>query len=64
MDTEQLELSKDSNFWKLIAKRRQEKTITRAELERRLNEKLNDCTGETPVPQLRYKIKQAPPVVN
>jgi antitoxin (DNA-binding transcriptional repressor) of toxin-antitoxin stability system len=36
MDSEQLELSKNSNFWKLIAQRRQEKTISRAELERRL----------------------------
>lgn len=40
MDSEQLELSKDSNFWKLIALRRQEKTISRAELERRLSNEL------------------------
>jgi hypothetical protein len=37
MDSEQLELSKDSNFWKIIALRRQEKTISRAEVERKLS---------------------------
>ena len=37
MDEEQLQLSTSDKFWKLIAKRRGQKTIYRAELERRLD---------------------------
>ncbi len=36
MDEEQLELGSSDEFWKLIAERRKEKTITRAELEERI----------------------------
>ena len=37
MDEDQLQLSTSDQFWKLIAKRRGQKTIDRAELERRLD---------------------------
>lgn len=37
MDREQLELGSSDRFWRLIAKRRTQKTITRAQLEERLN---------------------------
>ena len=36
LDREQLELGSSDRFWRLIEERRREKTITRAELERRL----------------------------
>jgi hypothetical protein len=36
LDREQLELGSSDSFWRLIEARRQEKTLTRAELERRL----------------------------
>jgi len=36
MDEEQLQLSTSNKFWKLMAERRGQKTIGRAELERRL----------------------------
>jgi hypothetical protein len=36
LDREQLELGSSDHFWRLIESRRKEKTITRAELERRL----------------------------
>jgi len=36
LDREQLELGSSDRFWRLIEQRRKEKTITRAELERRL----------------------------
>jgi antitoxin (DNA-binding transcriptional repressor) of toxin-antitoxin stability system len=39
MDIEQLELGSSDKFWTLIEKRRQQKTITRAELEQRLKGK-------------------------
>jgi len=39
MDEEQLQLGSSDKFWKLVAKWRKEKTISRAELERRLNHK-------------------------
>ena len=38
MDLEQLELAYSEKFWKLVEKWRQQKTITREELERRLAE--------------------------
>ena len=37
MDMEQVELSYSDRFWKLISQRRGQKTISRQELERRLN---------------------------
>lgn len=37
MDEEQLELGANEEFWKLIAERRKQKTISRAELEQQLN---------------------------
>ena len=37
MDPEQLELGSSDKFWKLIANRRKQKRITRAQLEKRLN---------------------------
>lgn len=37
-DDEQLKLIQDNEFWQLIAARRSQKTISRAELERRLRE--------------------------
>lgn len=36
-DDEQLQLAQDDQFWQLIASRRSQKTISRAELERRLD---------------------------
>ena len=36
MDEEQIRLSSDPEFWKLMEERRQQKTISREELERRL----------------------------
>ena len=37
MDPEQLELGSSPKFWKLIARRRKQKGISRAKLERKLN---------------------------
>ncbi|MCB0062489.1 MAG: type II toxin-antitoxin system prevent-host-death family antitoxin [Caldilineaceae bacterium] len=37
-DDEQLQLAQDNQFWQLIATRRSQKTISRAELEHRLSE--------------------------
>jgi antitoxin (DNA-binding transcriptional repressor) of toxin-antitoxin stability system len=37
LDAEQTELGASEEFWKLIAERRQEPTIDRSELEKRLN---------------------------
>lgn len=37
MDPEQLELGSSDKFWKLIAKRRRQKRISRANLDRKLN---------------------------
>lgn len=37
MDREQLELGSSDKFWELIANRRKQKRITRAQLEKRLN---------------------------
>ncbi len=39
MDEEQLQLGSSDKFWKLVEKWRKEKTISRAELEQRLNNK-------------------------
>lgn len=39
MDEEQLQLGSSDKFWKLVEKWRKEKTISRSELERRLNNK-------------------------
>lgn len=39
LDAEQVELSSSDTFWKLIAKRRGQKTLTRAQLEQRLDSK-------------------------
>lgn len=39
MDEEQLQLGSSDKFWKLITKRRAQKTISRAELERRIDRK-------------------------
>ena len=39
MDLEQVELGLSAKFWKLIRSRRAQKTMSRAELERRLEEK-------------------------
>ncbi len=39
MDEEQLELGSSAKFWQLIAERRAQKTISRAELEQRLKGK-------------------------
>lgn len=36
LDREQLELGSSDHFWRLIEERRKQKTITRAELEKRL----------------------------
>ena len=38
LDTDQIQLSTDDTFWKLIRQRRQEKTISRDVLERSLND--------------------------
>ena len=37
MDPEQLELGSSDTFWKLIAKRRRQKTVSRAKLEQKVN---------------------------
>ena len=37
LDEEQLRLSSSHDFWQLIAERRQQKTLTRNELDRRLS---------------------------
>ncbi len=37
MDKEQLELGASDSFWRLITERREQKTITRAELEQEIN---------------------------
>jgi prevent-host-death family protein len=37
MDLEQVELSLDGEFWKMIEKRRRQPTISRAELEKRVD---------------------------
>ena len=37
MDSEQLELGSSGAFWKLIAKRRRQKTVSRAKLEQKVN---------------------------
>jgi len=39
MDKEQLQLGSSDKFWKLIEKRRKDKTVSRAELEQRLKNK-------------------------
>ena len=39
MDDEQLQLSTSDQFWRLITERRGQKTINRAELERRLEKR-------------------------
>src|SRR5262245_9565663 len=36
MDAEQVELGSSSDFWKLITKRRRERTLTRTQLEERI----------------------------
>lgn len=38
LDLEQLELCQSDKFWQMITERRKQKTITRAELEKRLAE--------------------------
>ena len=38
MDEEQIRLSSDPEFWKLMEDRRRQKTISREELERRLDQ--------------------------
>ena len=45
MDEEQLQLSSSDRFWKLITERRRQQTISRAELERRLEAR--DATPQT-----------------
>ena len=40
MDEEQIRLSSDPEFWKLMEERRRQKTISREELERRLDQEL------------------------
>ncbi len=40
LDREQLELGSSDKFWRLIDERRNQRTITRAELERRLRRSL------------------------
>jgi len=41
LDAQQIELGRDPEFWKMIEERRRQKTISRAELEKRLA-KLDD----------------------
>jgi prevent-host-death family protein len=38
MDLEQVELAQSDKFWRLIRKRRRQKTLSRAELEKRIAE--------------------------
>lgn len=45
-DEEQLQLGSSDKFWKLVEKWRKEKTINRAELERRLNNKNGSRRGK------------------
>jgi len=40
MDEEQLRLGSSDKFWSLIAKRRTQKTISRAQLEKRISNKV------------------------
>ncbi len=44
LDEEQVQLSGSDTFWELITERRQQKSLSRAEVERRLSE----AAGETP----------------
>jgi hypothetical protein len=44
LDQDQVELSGSDGFWRLIAERRKQGTLSRAELERRLS----DDTAESP----------------
>ena len=37
LDPEQIELGSSEKFWKLIAKRRKQKTLSRAKLEQKVN---------------------------
>jgi antitoxin (DNA-binding transcriptional repressor) of toxin-antitoxin stability system len=39
MDEEQLQLARSGQFWKLITQRRMQKTVSRLELEQRINRK-------------------------
>ncbi len=39
LDQEQLELGSSDKFWKLIEERRSKKTVSRAELERKIKQK-------------------------
>ena len=39
MDPEQLELGSSDKFWQLVARRRKQKGISRAQLEKKLNSK-------------------------
>jgi len=39
MDTEQLELGSSDKFWKLLTKRRKQKTVSRSKLEQRLKDR-------------------------
>jgi antitoxin (DNA-binding transcriptional repressor) of toxin-antitoxin stability system len=41
MDKEQLQLGSSDKFWKLVEKRRKDKTVSRAELEQRLKKNGN-----------------------
>jgi len=44
LDEEHVQLSGSDTFWELITERRQQKSLSRAEVERRLS----DAAGETP----------------
>ncbi len=44
LDEEHVQLSGSDTFWELITERRQQKSLSRAEVERRLSE----AAGETP----------------
>jgi len=44
LDEEHVQLSGSDKFWELITERRQQKSLSRAEVERRLSE----AAGETP----------------
>ena len=45
LDAEQVELGSSPDFWKLITKRRRERTITRAQLEARIRKTSNAKPG-------------------
>lgn len=45
LDEEQIEFGSDPEFWKLIESRRAQKTISRAELERRLQQSERNDAG-------------------